>query len=100
MFGGRLNRLTATLIRRIRAKFLAQITGGDFMMGRIPRPDLKKRFLCTICEAGTCELIVENYDKAPTFGPFDKEFGSYKWEEIPEGAKNTERANQPDKKEE
>lgn len=60
------------------------------MMGRIPRPDLKKRFLCTICEAGTCELIVENYDKAPTFCPFDKEFGSYKWEEIPEGAKNTE----------
>jgi hypothetical protein len=66
------------------------------MMGRIPRPDLKKRFLCTICEAGTCELIVENYDKAPTFCPFDKEFGEYKWEEIPEGAENTEQANQPD----
>ena len=66
------------------------------MMGRIPRPDLKKRFLCTICEAGTCELIVENYDKAPTYCPFDKEFGSYKWEEISEGAKNTEQANQPD----
>ena len=96
MFGGRLNRLTASLIRRIRAKFLAQITGGAFMMGRIPRPDLKKRFLCTICEAGTCELIVENYDKAPTFCPFDKEFGSYKWEEIPEGAKNTEQQVQPD----
>ena len=28
MFGGRFNRLTATLIRRIRAKFLAQIIGG------------------------------------------------------------------------
>jgi hypothetical protein len=66
------------------------------MMGRIPRPDLKKRFLCTICEAGTCELIVENYDKAPTFCPFDKEFGSYKWEEIPEGAKNTEQQLQPE----
>ena len=66
------------------------------MMGRIPRPDLKKRFLCTICEAGTCELIVENYDKAPTFCPFEKEFGEYKWEEIPECAKNTEQANQPD----
>jgi hypothetical protein len=28
MLDGRFNRLTATLIRRIRAKFLAQITGG------------------------------------------------------------------------
>jgi hypothetical protein len=66
------------------------------MMGRIARPDLTTRFLCTICEAGACELIVENYDKAPTFCPFDKEFGEYKWENITECAQNTEQPLQPD----
>lgn len=67
------------------------------MMGRIPRPDLTTRFICTICESGACELIIHNGQNEPTFCPFDKEFGSFKWEEITEGAKNTEQLLQPDK---
>ena len=66
------------------------------MMGRIARPDLTTRFLCTICEAGACELIVHNGQHEPTFCPFDPEFGAYKWENITEGAKNTEQQLQPD----
>ena len=68
------------------------------MMGRIARPDLTTRFLCTICEAGACELIVHNGQHEPTHCPFDPEFGAYKWENITEGAKNTEQANKPNNK--
>lgn len=52
------------------------------MMGRIPRPGLTKKYRCDVCEAGICEITVENYDKPPVYCPFDKDFGTYKWIEI------------------
>ena len=81
MFGGRLNRLTASLIRRIRAKFLAQITGG--------------KMFCPMKE-----------NNAPVFitSPFEPEINLKDFglgvdciiKVTPKGAKNTEQANQPD----
>ena len=41
-----------------------------------------KKYIFTICEKGSCELIVRNYDEAPTYCPFDPNFGSFKWKEI------------------
>ena len=81
MFGGRLNRLTASLIRRIRAKFLAQIIG---------RNDMARYWQHK--ETGNCCAVVEDsVDLSYRYTEITKEQYS-----LHEGAKNTEQANQPD----
>ncbi len=51
-------------------------------------------FICKGCSNDPCSLTVNDADFDPLFCPFDQDIDVVKW--VPEGAKNTEQANQPD----
>ena len=99
MFGGRLNRLTASLIRRIRAKFLAQIKQEEKMVHKILvastlnptifKHELSINYLVEDDEYFSKEFVQEVVDALNEVGVRSC---IYKLE----SAKNTEQANQPD----
>ena len=60
------------------------------MMGRLPRPDLTRRYRCDVCEAGICDVLVENPDKPPTFCPIDRSFGKIVWLDVTDEDKEKE----------
>jgi len=51
-------------------------------------------FICKGCSNDPCSLTVNDADFDPLFCPFDQDIDVVKW--VPEGAKNTEQANQHD----
>ena len=87
MFGGRLNHLTATLIRRIRAKFLAQITGVNMDYMEIVKEIMQDAF-DPWCFNKLEKQYMGNFDEEECLRILQKHFT--------QGAKNTEQQVQAD----